>query len=108
LDAPPVRNDAWRWVGGGVLTLGLGSIAAATVYGTSAMASARLADCDSDNRCSVDGLADRATARDRLAVSYAVGIAGGVLAVGGLALILLAPDEATRPARLRSCQRLSR
>ncbi len=90
-------HTPWQWIGAGTLTLGVASVVGATLYGDAAMTAARRADCDADNRCSADGLAARSRAREQLAVSYAVGIAGGAIALGGLALVLWSPESTPRP-----------
>lgn len=82
------RVLAWSGV-----TLGLATLAAGVTLGTVAIMNADASDCE-NLECSAAGLDDRQRAKEQLDVAYGMGIAGGLVAVGSAAFLLLSQPEA--------------
>lgn len=97
-EAPPATEDADGWqtpLGvAGMLVGGVTAVAGGAVA-IAAKVIADGADCDADNRCGDEGLADRETAVAMGNAATGLLIAGGVLGAAGLVIWLTAPSEAT-------------
>jgi serine/threonine-protein kinase len=93
-------GSAVRWqppVGIAALALGSAGALAGVALGIAAKVKADDADCDADDFCSPEGLAQRDDAVGLGNIGTAVGIAGAIVAAFGLTVWLTAPD-APEPA----------
>jgi hypothetical protein len=93
-------SGTWKtvgWIAGGVGVVG---VAVGVVFGFAAMSDKNNANCDSHNQCDSGPLS---SARGAATASDIALIAGGVLAAGGLTLVLVAPGahEATGTGSVR-------
>lgn len=77
-----------QWLGIGAVTLGAVGCATSLGFGISAMLDANAADCDTQQRCSPEGVAARRTASSQLSRAYDIGIPSAAIGVGGLIAFL--------------------
>ncbi len=94
-DGSVATDGPWRTVGWVTAGVGLAGVVVGGVFGVKAIADKNGAHCDSSNACDPGGLSD---ANSAATISTIGVVAGGVLLVGGVALVLLAPKRDSRVA----------
>lgn len=103
-DTRPERNThSLRYLGYGLAGAGVVGLGIGAFFGLSAIQK------KNDANCSADGFCDpgtRGDALDAARVSTIAFIAGGVLAAGGVALIILAPSSRASSARVSTLHRV--
>ena len=103
-DRAPASHGPSRWEWAGIATAAVGVVAVGVGVGVgvSALSAAEGADCrPSSLVCSQAGIQARVDAQGLLGAAYAVGIAGGAVALAGAALWILGPEDAQTELALR-------